>query len=61
MRVVVNIISQNVCKYGQKINRGRWVDNKPPSGANKGTQGGLAISLSACADAEIAADTSVRN
>ncbi|KAK4757538.1 hypothetical protein SAY87_018839 [Trapa incisa] len=38
---------------------GKWMDNKPLSGANKGTQGGLAISLSACADAEIAADTSV--
>ncbi|PKI37850.1 hypothetical protein CRG98_041800 [Punica granatum] len=42
--------------YDYKL--GKWSDNRPPSGATKGTMGGLAISLSACADAEIAADTS---
>jgi len=36
------------------------VDNRPPSGAYKGTSGGLAICLSACADEDLAADTSVR-
>ncbi|KAA8545614.1 hypothetical protein F0562_020398 [Nyssa sinensis] len=35
----------------------RWVDNKPPSGAYKGTSGGLAICISACADDQMAADT----
>ncbi|XP_028077434.1 metacaspase-1-like isoform X1 [Camellia sinensis] len=35
----------------------RWVDNKPPSGVRKSTDGGLAISLSACADDQMASDT----
>ncbi|KAA8536458.1 hypothetical protein F0562_028936 [Nyssa sinensis] len=35
-----------------------WVDNKPPSGVDKSTSGGLAISISACADNQMAADTS---
>ncbi|KAJ6683612.1 hypothetical protein OIU85_007313 [Salix viminalis] len=39
----------------------RWEDNSPPSGnARKHTDGGLAISISACQDHEIAVDTSVR-
>ncbi|KAH7865926.1 hypothetical protein Vadar_013238 [Vaccinium darrowii] len=36
----------------------KWDNNKPPSGASKSTNGGLAISLSACADDQMAADTS---
>ncbi|XAR53461.1 hypothetical protein NMG60_11022024 [Bertholletia excelsa] len=35
----------------------QWQSNKPPSGVNKNTSGGLAICLSACADNEFAADT----
>ncbi|KAI8554844.1 hypothetical protein RHMOL_Rhmol05G0128700 [Rhododendron molle] len=42
--------------YNRKVKR--WVNNKPPSGASKSTNGGLAISLSACADDQMAADTS---
>uniref|UniRef100_A0A6N2MV95 Peptidase C14 caspase domain-containing protein n=1 Tax=Salix viminalis TaxID=40686 RepID=A0A6N2MV95_SALVM len=39
----------------------RWEDNSPPSGnARKHTDGGMAISISACQDHEIAVDTSVR-
>ncbi|KAK4846719.1 hypothetical protein QYF36_021234 [Acer negundo] len=34
-----------------------WEDNKPPSGARKGTDGGLAISISACEDHQEATDT----
>uniref|UniRef100_A0A7N0VFP1 Peptidase C14 caspase domain-containing protein n=1 Tax=Kalanchoe fedtschenkoi TaxID=63787 RepID=A0A7N0VFP1_KALFE len=34
-----------------------WIDNTPPSRANKNTKGGFAVSLSACADKQIAADT----
>ncbi|XP_057502160.1 metacaspase-1-like [Actinidia eriantha] len=39
------------------LKKKRWEDNKPPSGARKCTNGGLAISLSACADDQMAADT----
>ncbi|XP_052204975.1 metacaspase-1-like isoform X2 [Diospyros lotus] len=35
----------------------KWIDNKALSGAKKGTDGGLAISLSACADDQMATDT----
>ncbi|XP_019171581.1 PREDICTED: metacaspase-1-like [Ipomoea nil] len=35
----------------------KWTDNKPPSGACKSTNGGMAICLSACQDYELAADT----
>ncbi|KAA8536457.1 hypothetical protein F0562_028935 [Nyssa sinensis] len=35
-----------------------WVENKPPSGVDKSTSGGLAIGISACADNQMAADTS---
>ncbi|KAG6652856.1 hypothetical protein CIPAW_05G034600 [Carya illinoinensis] len=35
-----------------------WIDNKPPSKADKSTSGGLAICLSACGDDEMASDTS---
>lgn len=38
--------------------RNEWVDNSPPSGAFKGTNGGRAISFSACRDDQMAADTS---
>ncbi|KAI3439273.1 uncharacterized protein J3R85_005003, partial [Psidium guajava] len=44
--------------YVYDIKKGQWVDNRPPSGAYKGTNGGRAICLSACADEEMAADTS---
>ncbi|KAL7157152.1 hypothetical protein ABFS83_02G058500 [Erythranthe nasuta] len=40
------------------INTGKWDDNKPPSGAYKGTSGGRAICFSACEDYQQAADTS---
>ncbi|KAK5843988.1 hypothetical protein PVK06_000123 [Gossypium arboreum] len=36
-----------------------WVDNSPPSGVRKKTSGGIAYSISACEDNQIAADTSV--
>ncbi|XP_010315112.1 metacaspase-1-like isoform X2 [Solanum lycopersicum] len=36
----------------------RWVDNRPPSGANKGTRGGMVFGFSACRDNQLAADTS---
>ncbi|XP_057488855.1 metacaspase-3-like isoform X2 [Actinidia eriantha] len=42
---------------GDELDGKRWEDNKPPSGARKCTNGGLAISLSACADDQMAADT----
>ncbi|KAI3702184.1 hypothetical protein L6452_27910 [Arctium lappa] len=35
-----------------------WLDNSPPSGVYKGTRGGHAISISACEDNQLAADTS---
>ncbi|GMI74668.1 hypothetical protein HRI_001136100 [Hibiscus trionum] len=35
----------------------RWEDNSPPSGVYKGTNGGLAICISACVDNQDAADT----
>ncbi|KAK1430265.1 hypothetical protein QVD17_12894 [Tagetes erecta] len=34
-----------------------WKDNSPPSGVYKGTRGGHAISISACEDDQLAADT----
>lgn len=37
---------------------GKWDDNRPPSGAYKGTNGGKAICFSACEDNQQAADTS---
>ncbi|XP_047250882.1 metacaspase-1 isoform X1 [Capsicum annuum] len=37
----------------------KWDDNRPPSGADKGTSGGRAISFSACKDDQLAAYTSV--
>ena len=39
--------------------RKRWLDNRPPSGVDKGTSGGHAISVSACEDNQLAVDTSV--
>uniref|UniRef100_A0A7N0T184 Peptidase C14 caspase domain-containing protein n=1 Tax=Kalanchoe fedtschenkoi TaxID=63787 RepID=A0A7N0T184_KALFE len=36
----------------------QWEDNRPPSGADKSTAGGLAVSLGACKDKQLAADTS---
>ncbi|KAK6136491.1 hypothetical protein DH2020_029787 [Rehmannia glutinosa] len=41
------------------INTGKWDDNRPPSGAFKGTSRGRAICFSACEDYQLAADTSV--
>ncbi|KAI3827853.1 hypothetical protein L1987_01940 [Smallanthus sonchifolius] len=35
-----------------------WLDNRSPSGVYKGTSGGHAISISACEDNQLAADTS---
>ncbi|OVA09160.1 zinc finger protein [Macleaya cordata] len=35
-----------------------WEDHSPPSGAYKGTSGGLALSFSACDDHQTSADTS---
>ncbi|CAI9786191.1 unnamed protein product [Fraxinus pennsylvanica] len=37
---------------------GKWDDNRPPSGAYKGTNGGKAICFSACEDNQKAVDTS---
>ncbi|KAJ9159120.1 hypothetical protein P3X46_024646 [Hevea brasiliensis] len=34
-----------------------WDDNSPPSGVKKNTSGGLAITISACRDDQMAADT----
>lgn len=36
----------------------RWLDNRPPSGAQKCTSGGRAICFSACRDDQMATDTS---
>ncbi|KAK8622334.1 hypothetical protein V6N13_117255 [Hibiscus sabdariffa] len=41
--------------------KGEWIDNSPPSGARKETSGGLAYSISACEDDQVAADTSALN
>ncbi|KAK8706571.1 hypothetical protein V6N13_050132 [Hibiscus sabdariffa] len=41
--------------------KGKWIDNSPPSGARKQTSGGLAYSISACEDDQVAADTSALN
>ncbi|XP_052881263.1 metacaspase-1-like isoform X2 [Gossypium arboreum] len=38
-----------------------WVDNSPPSGVRKKTSGGIAYSISACEDYQVAADTSALN
>lgn len=38
----------------------KWKEHRPPSGVNKNTSGGLAISISACEDNQAAADTTVR-
>ncbi|KAK8518950.1 hypothetical protein V6N13_017793 [Hibiscus sabdariffa] len=42
--------------YNSKLRK--WEDNSPPSGVEKCTSGGLAISISACLDDQAAADTS---
>ncbi|GMI74667.1 hypothetical protein HRI_001136000 [Hibiscus trionum] len=42
--------------YNSKVRK--WEDNSPPSGVEKRTSGGLAISISACLDDQAAADTS---
>lgn len=39
------------------MSRKKWDDNRPPSGVNKNTSGGLAITISACRDDQMAADT----
>ncbi|KAF5444184.1 hypothetical protein F2P56_036680 [Juglans regia] len=44
-------------EYTYDLQNKRWKDNKPPSKAEKGTSGGLAICLSACGDDQMAADT----
>ncbi|MBA0576012.1 hypothetical protein Golob_024030 [Gossypium lobatum] len=41
--------------------RRRWTDNRPPSGVRKKTSGGIAYSISACEDNQVAADTSALN
>ncbi|KAH1120389.1 hypothetical protein J1N35_003549 [Gossypium stocksii] len=38
-----------------------WVDNSPPSGVRKKTSGGIAYSISACEDNQVAVDTSALN
>ncbi|KDP40907.1 hypothetical protein JCGZ_24906 [Jatropha curcas] len=43
-----------MCNAKQK----KWVENPPPSGANKGTSGGLAICISACRDDQKVVDSS---
>ncbi|XP_041015884.1 metacaspase-3-like isoform X1 [Juglans microcarpa x Juglans regia] len=44
-------------EYTYDLQNKGWKDNKPPSKAEKGTSGGLAICLSACEDDQMAADT----
>ncbi|TXG53947.1 hypothetical protein EZV62_019203 [Acer yangbiense] len=44
-------------KYKYNRKEKSWDDNTPPSGADKATRGGLAISISACADDQVASDT----
>ncbi|KAK4845185.1 hypothetical protein QYF36_002061 [Acer negundo] len=44
-------------KYKYNRKEKSWDDNTPPSGANKATRGGLAICISACADDQVASDT----
>ncbi|KAK8312024.1 hypothetical protein V6Z12_D01G012000 [Gossypium hirsutum] len=41
--------------------KGKWIDNRPPSGVRKKTSGGIAYSISACEDNQVAADTSALN
>ncbi|KAK8706570.1 hypothetical protein V6N13_050131 [Hibiscus sabdariffa] len=41
--------------------KGKWIDNSPPSSVRKQTSGGLAYSISACEDDQVAADTSALN
>ncbi|KDP40906.1 hypothetical protein JCGZ_24905 [Jatropha curcas] len=43
-----------------KVKR-KWMDNSPPNGSWKHTNGGLAISISACEDDQMAADTTAFN
>jgi hypothetical protein len=43
-----------------RLCRRKWEDNSPPSKAEKNTDGGIAICLSACVVDQMAADTSVR-
>ncbi|XP_022744394.1 metacaspase-1-like [Durio zibethinus] len=38
--------------------KGKWIDNSPPSGVRKQTSGGKAYSISACQDNQVATDTS---
>ncbi|KAG6711077.1 hypothetical protein I3842_05G035900 [Carya illinoinensis] len=45
-------------EYVYDLPKDIWIDNKPPSKADKSTSGGLAICLSACGDDEMASDTS---
>ncbi|KAB5516114.1 hypothetical protein DKX38_026762 [Salix brachista] len=52
---------QELKMHISSCNRNKWEDNSPPSGnARKHSDGGLAISLSACLDNQVAADTTVR-
>ncbi|KAL5857331.1 hypothetical protein ACOSQ3_004789 [Xanthoceras sorbifolium] len=45
-------------KYKYNRDKKEWKDNSPPSsGVNKATSGGLAICISACADDQVASDT----
>ncbi|KAK8648047.1 hypothetical protein V6N13_128809 [Hibiscus sabdariffa] len=41
--------------------KGKWIENSPPSGVRKQTSGGLAYSISAFEDDQVAADTSASN
>ncbi|XP_021658279.2 metacaspase-1-like [Hevea brasiliensis] len=43
--------------YVYNREKDKWEDNSPPNGTRKHTNGGLAISLSACEDNQMAADT----
>ncbi|XAR53048.1 hypothetical protein NMG60_11021437 [Bertholletia excelsa] len=44
-------------KYVYDTKEREWKENQPSSGVDKGTEGGLAISFTACADDERAVDT----
>lgn len=44
-------------EYFYSREKRKWEDNKAPSGAEKGTSGGLAICISACEDDQVASDT----
>lgn len=58
---MAGVRSNNVCLvFPSHVSRKKWLNNRPPSGAEKCTKGGRAICFSACRDDEMATDSNVR-